>query len=163
MLRMTICNKIISKFAKTYPSAIAWVNGNEENPNLNGMVEFYETNYNGVIVCGEFYGLPENDSNFYGMHIHEFGDCTPPFDKTGNHYNPRNVEHPNHAGDMPPLLGNNGYAWTMFYDDRITIDEIINKALVIHSMRDDFTTQPSGDAGTKIGCGVIRRFYPGMY
>ena len=60
------------------------------------------------------------------------------------------------GGDLPPLLGNNGYAWTAFFDKRFTIDEIIGKSIIIHNMRDDFTSQPSGDSGTKIGCGVIK-------
>ena len=89
------------------------------------------------------------------MHIHEFGNCTPPFDKTGNHYNPGGSMHPYHAGDMLPLLGNNGYAWLTFYDERIRIKDIVGKSVVIHGMRDDFTSQPAGDSGEKIGCGVI--------
>ena len=93
-------------------------------------------------------------SGFYGFHIHEFGDCTPPFNKTGDHYNPDKQPHPYHAGDMPPLLSNDGYACMIFYDKRLTIDDIVGKSVVIHSMRDDFTSQPSGDAGEKIACGV---------
>ena len=58
---------------------------------------------------------------------------------------------------MIPLLGNQGYAWTSFYDKRFAIDDIIGKSVVIHSRRDDFTTQPAGDSGEKIGCGVIRK------
>ncbi len=96
-------------------------------------------------------------SNFFGMHIHEVGDCTLPFDKTGGHYNPTNASHPEHAGDLPPLLSNNGYAWTAFYTGRLRMDEIIGKSIIIHGMRDDFTTQPAGDSGEKIGCGVIQR------
>ena len=90
------------------------------------------------------------------MHIHENGDCTSPFDKTGNHYNPENTSHPNHSGDLPPLLSNKGYAWIAFWDNRFTISEIKGKSIVIHSMSDDFRSQPSGDSGEKIGCGVIK-------
>ena len=72
------------------------------------------------------------------------------------HYNPQNTEHPNHAGDMPPLLGNQGYAYSVFYDKRFTIQEIIGRAVIIHEKPDDFTTQPSGNSGAKIGCGVIQ-------
>ena len=58
---------------------------------------------------------------------------------------------------MIPLLGNQEYAWTACYDKRITIPEIIGRSVIRHAMPDDFTTQPSGASGTKIGCGVIRK------
>lgn len=158
MKELTPCNMFASALCKDEPVANAWINGNSDNPDLFGIVSFYSTSFGGVVINAEIYGLPDNESNFYGMHIHEFGNCIPPFDKTGNHYNPYKTPHPEHAGDMPPLLGNNGYSWLAFYDKRISIDEIIGKSIVIHSMRDDFTSQPSGDSGTKIGCGVIQRF-----
>lgn len=140
--------------------ALAWVTGNDSFPRLSGLVKFYETPYNGVLIEAEVFGLPdmtsEYTSNFYGFHIHETGDCTKPFDKTGNHYNPANLPHPDHAGDLVPLLGNEGYAWCAFFDRRFTIPEIIGKSVIIHNHPDDFTTQPSGNSGEKIGCGVIR-------
>lgn len=143
--------------AKRYPTAIARIQGNEEHPGLSGTAEFYETPYGGVLVTVEVNGLPDGSegSGFHGMHIHEYGNCTLPFAETGSHYNPEGIAHPGHAGDMPPLLAGNGYAWMSFYDNRFTIEEIIGKSIVIHSMRDDFTTQPAGDSGEKIGCGVI--------
>ena len=79
--------------------------------------------------------------------MHEYGDCMPPFDQTGNHYNPSNRQHPFHAGDFPPLLSNQGYAWMSFYDARLSPCEVIGRSLVIHAMADDFTTQPSGHSG----------------
>ena len=57
---------------------------------------------------------------------------------------------------MPPLFGCNGAAFSVFLTDRITVNEIIGKTVIIHSDPDDFTSQPSGNAGTKIACGVIR-------
>lgn len=144
-----------------HPKAAAWVTGNADNPQLSGLVKFYQTFYNGVLVEAEIFGLPNVEelkgSNFYAMHIHQFGDCSDNFSKTGEHYNPENNLHPSHAGDLLPLLANQGYAWSAFYDKRFTIDEIIGKSVIIHSGPDDFTTQPSGNAGIKIGCGEIRR------
>ncbi len=101
--------------------------------------------------------LARGSSNFYAFHIHEFGDCSGDFQKAGGHYNPQGSMHPDHAGDLPPLLGNQGYAWASFYDKRFTINEIIGKSVIIHENRDDFTSQPSGDPGPMIGCGEIRR------
>ncbi len=145
---------------KNRPRAMAWVTGNDANPQLSGLVKFYDTPYGGVLVEAEIFGLPnveEPDSTgFYAMHIHEYGDCSGSFERTGNHYNPSGQPHPGHAGDMVPLLGNAGYAWTAFYDKRFAIQDVIGKSVVIHSGADDFTTQPSGGSGTKIGCGEIR-------
>lgn len=90
------------------------------------------------------------------MHIHELGNCSDDFQKTGLHYNPQNSPHPYHGGDLLPLISNYGYAWSTFFDDRFSIEDILDRSVVIHSQRDDFTTQPSGDSGTKIACGVIR-------
>lgn len=146
---------------KNRPAAVAWVTGNNTYSELSGLVKFYDTPYDGVLVEAEVFGLPnvstQGSSDFYAMHIHQYGNCSGSFEKTGSHFNPTNAFHPEHAGDMIPLLGNQGYAWTSFYDKRFTIDDIIGKSVVIHSKRDDFTTQPAGDSGEKIGCGIIRK------
>lgn len=142
------------------PAAVAWVTGGPSAPSLSGLVKFYTTSYEGILIEAEIFGLPDrsrpNQTNFYGMHIHEHGNCTPPFQQTGEHYNPSQSPHPQHAGDLLPLFGNQGYAWSAFYDKRIRIPEILGKSVIIHSMPDDFTTQPSGNSGEKIGCGIIR-------
>lgn len=141
------------------PDAYADILGNSDNKMLHGTVKFYDVS-DGVLVEAIIFGLPNTSpytSAFYGFHIHENGNCTLPFDRTGNHYNPENMPHPNHAGDMPPLLGNHGFAYSVFYTERFRLNEIIDKSVIIHSNPDDFTTQPSGNSGTKIGCGVIRQ------
>jgi len=61
-----------------------------------------------------------------------------------------------HEGDLPPLMSYSGKAYMAVITDRFMINDIVGKTLVIHSDRDDFTTQPSGNAGTKIACGEIR-------
>lgn len=142
------------------PDAMAWMSGNAQYPNLTGIVKFFSIPYKGVLVEAEISGLPDSpdsgSSDFYAMHIHENGDCTLPFDRTGMHYNPANAPHPQHAGDMVPLMGNHGYAWLAFYDSRVSISEIRGRSVVIHRMPDDFITQPAGNSGDKIGCGVIQ-------
>lgn len=142
------------------PQAEAQVGGNQENPNLMGTVKFYNTPYGGVLVEAEISGLPDegspNASDFYALHIHEHGDCTLPFDKVGAHFSSVKEPHPYHSGDMVPLLSNQGYAWMAFYDKRFTIEEIMGRSVIIHAHHDDFTTQPSGNAGPMIGCGVIQ-------
>ena len=144
----------------TSPRAVAWVRGGARAPELSGLVKFYETPYGGVLVEAEIFGLPniriQNSTDYYAMHIHENGDCSQNFTRTGEHYNPTGELHPEHAGDLPPLLGNQGYAWTAFYDKRFTIGDIMGRSVIIHSLPDDFHTQPSGNSGEKLGCGVIR-------
>lgn len=158
--QVTPRNLFTELLLRDHPDAAAWITGNAQNPALNGMVKFYNTAYGGILVEAQLFGLPDvslpGSSDFYAMHIHESGDCSDAFDHTGMHYNPENVEHPDHAGDMPPLLANQGYAFSVFYDKRITIPEIVGKAVIIHEKPDDFTSQPSGNAGAKIGCGEIR-------
>lgn len=69
------------------PDAVAWINGNAENPQLSGVVRFFLTDYRGILIEAEMYGLPNvkipNSTNFYGMHIHEYGDCTQPSGNSG--------------------------------------------------------------------------------
>lgn len=158
---MSPSNLFMQILSSSLPQAIARISGNEEDQHLNGVVSFYETPYGGVLILAELSGLPElpdyPESSFFGMHIHENGDCREPFDKTGMHYNPAGQPHPEHAGDLLPLLSHQGYAWSLFYDGRFTADDVIGRSVVIHADRDDFTTQPSGDSGEKIGCGTIRR------
>lgn len=142
------------------PEATAWVTGNSREPQLSGLVKFFDTPYGGVLVEAEIFGLPnvseEGSARFYAMHIHEYGDCSGQFTKTGDHYNPTNQPHPGHAGDLIPLLSNQGYAWSAFYDKRFTIADILDRSVIIHAMPDNFMTQPSGSSGAKIACGVIR-------
>ncbi len=144
------------------PQAIAYIRGGEAYPKLNGHVKFYSLPLYSTLIEAEIFYLPddtaEKTGRFFGFHIHENGDCSNQFADTGNHYNPDNTPHPCHAGDLPPLMSNQGYAWTAFYDARITIPEIIGRSVIIHDMPDDFTTQLSGNSGEKIACGVIEAF-----
>lgn len=144
--------------------ALAYITGNQDYPGINGIVKFYATPATGTVIEAEVYHLPDgmdgNPNAFFGFHIHENGDCSDSFRNTGSHYNPSGAAHPFHAGDMPPLMSNSGYAWTIFFDARVTVSEILDKSVVIHRMPDDFTTQPAGDAGEKIACGVITAVSP---
>lgn len=146
------------------PQAAASIAGSESYPDISGMVWFYQTN-KGVIVCAQLSGLPHSDDpcgeRVFGFHIHTGGSCTgsmdDPFAHAMSHYDPHGCEHPYHAGDLPPLFGNGGVALALFLTGRFTVDEVIGKTVILHDRPDDFTTQPSGNSGTKIACGVIRR------
>ncbi|MDY3869634.1 MAG: superoxide dismutase family protein [Clostridiaceae bacterium] len=80
------------------------------------------------------------------------------FSNALSHYDPGSCPHPYHAGDLPPLFGNSGYAFQVFFTDRFSVREILGKTVIIHANPDDFTTQPAGKAGQRIACGEIRAF-----
>ena len=67
----------------------------------------------------------------------------------------QSCNHPYHAGDLPPLFSANGLGFSAFLTNRFVAEEIKGKTIIIHSNPDDFTTQPSGNSGIKIACGVI--------
>lgn len=149
----------IHQLSDNQPQALAWVRGGSSAPQISGLVKFFDTPYGGILVEAEVFGLPNanepGSTGFYAMHIHEFGDCSDNFTKVGEHYNPQNTPHPQHAGDLLPLFSNQGYAWSAFYDKRLRVKDMIGRSVIIHSQRDDFTSQPSGDPGTMIACGTI--------
>ncbi|MBQ7295459.1 MAG: superoxide dismutase family protein [Clostridia bacterium] len=135
--------------------AFATIRGGNQAPNIYGQVSFLQKR-NYVLVTTHIRGLPETASGFFGFHIHEGMSCKgTAFSNTKNHYNPTNLPHPSHAGDLPPLMYYNGCAYQSFKTDRFCVNDIIGRTIVIHDMPDDFNTQPSGNSGTKIACGVI--------
>lgn len=139
------------------PDAYALVRGGELAPQLRGEVNFYQKpGY--VLVEARISGLPDySDTGFFAFHIHEGGSCTgKDFADTGGHYNPGGYPHPRHAGDLPPLLLCRGGAYMTLHTDRFRVRDIIGRTVVIHAHADDFMTQPSGNAGTKMACGVIK-------
>lgn len=140
-----------------YPKAVARIRGGEGAPLLRGVVRFFQR-ADGVLVEAEIVGLPKTETGFFAFHIHEGGGCGGEgFSETGGHFDPGGMMHPNHAGDLPPLLGDHGKAYMKVFTDRFFLAEVIGRTVVIHSDPDDFHTQPSGNAGTKIACGVIEK------
>lgn len=151
-LRIEYSRGMFMKIPWGKPQAVACIRG---EGNLRGMVKFYSSG-GGTLVVAEVCGLPNNDSGFFALHIHEGTQCTGEnFGDTGGHFNPGNHPHPRHTGDLPPLLSQNGRAVLAVETDRFTIGEVMGRTVVIHSDADDFRTQPAGNAGRKIGCGKI--------
>lgn len=146
------------------PQASANIVGSKNYSSITGTVRLYQTD-EGVVVLAEVQSLPQSDTScqdrIFGFHIHEGTDCggnmDDPFADVMSHYDSGNCNHPHHAGDLPPLFGNNGRALSLFLTNRFSVDEVIGRAIIIHDHPDDFTTQPSGNAGTKIACGIIQR------
>ncbi len=139
------------------PAAVACIRGGEEAPRLRGTVNFYGIP-GGALVTARIQGLPENETGFFALHIHEGADCRGAgFPNTGGHFNPGQQIHPLHVGDLPPLLNFNGKAFLAVETGRFTPAQVVGKTVVIHYRADDFHSQPAGNPGKKIGCGVIRR------
>jgi Cu-Zn family superoxide dismutase len=130
--------------------------------NVTGTVYFSRTP-NGIEVKGDVMGLSPGK---HGFHIHQFGDCTAPDGTSaGGHFNPENQPHAGpdqakrHVGDLGNIVadssGNAHYARTdshLKFDGR---DSIIGRAVIVHAGEDDLMSQPSGNAGPRVACGVI--------
>lgn len=133
-----------------------------------GVVTFSEGN-NGVMVVAHVHHLTPG---WHGFHIHETGKCTPPdFESAGEHFNPFAGKHglnnptSTHAGDMPNLLvGPDGIGTIITHAPLVTLREgkqslfqSAGTAVVIHAQADDFRTDPAGNAGERVACGVIQK------
>ena len=148
----------------TKPRAIAQIKGSKNYPQISGNVYFYPVNL-GIVMVTIINNLPCSDmkckNSVFAFHIHEGTSCTGDesdyFKNSLTHYNPDSCAHPYHAGDLPPLFCVKNMAFSSFLTDRFNLNEIIGKTVIIHSMPDDFRTQPSGNAGEKIACSVIKR------
>lgn len=135
--------------------ATAIISGKNDYSNLRGRVYFYQKK-NYVLVEAKISGLPKSDTGFFGFHIHQGNNCGGyVFENTKGHYNPYSTPHPSHAGDLPPLILSDGGAYLAFTTNRFCVSDIIGRTVVIHSSPDDFNTQPAGNAGAKIACGII--------
>ena len=130
--------------------------------NVNGIV-YFNQKQNGIEVIADINGL---EPGKHGFHIHEYGDLRKEDGTSaGGHFNPENMPHGapdmdnRHVGDLGNIVAIEGnvahYAWL---DTKISFSgkhSIIGRALIIHQGEDDYTTQPTGDAGPRVGGGVI--------
>jgi Cu-Zn family superoxide dismutase len=131
----------------------------------------------GVQVTGEFMNVPAGE---HGLHVHQVGICDPtletPFESAGPHFNPADAphgdkpsaeetadEHVAHAGDLGNItIADDGTGTVDVTTNRFTLGEgdaslsgEYGSSIVLHEKADDLTTQPSGDSGARIACGVI--------
>lgn len=148
----------------------ALLQGGSLAPQISGVVWFVDSPY-GTQVCVNVSGLPpyqpaqggKSPIGPHGFHIHEVGNCqvgTPadPFPATGEHWNPDAQPHGNHAGDFPVLFSNGGFSMMCFFTNRFKVANIIGRSVVIHENPDDYRTQPAGNSGKKLACGVIQLY-----
>lgn len=146
------------------PDATVKIKGSKKYHSLQGNVSFYQVK-SGVLVTARLRGLPPAEAGdcgqrVFAFHIHNGTACTgnekDSFADAGTHYNPGDCAHPFHPGDLPPVFSNDGTAWFAVLTNRFAVQDVIGRAVILHAGPDDFTTQPAGNAGEKIGCGIIR-------
>lgn len=159
--------KQVSKYAymeNESPALMAEIKGSDVHPEIAGTVYVYGLP-KGFYLQADLEGLPE--SRVFGFHIHDGLVCAPigseePFSEAGGHFNNCGEgtwcsRHPYHAGDLPSLFSNaEGKSSIRVYIDKADIEEIAGKPIVIHGLPDDFKTQPSGNSGVRIACGILK-------
>lgn len=150
--------RVNSRLLLRCPCLTAVISGSAEYPEIQGKVSFFNA-CKGSLVVTEIFNLPSTNGVF-AMHIHNGTACTgnenDPFADSGSHLNLTGEEHPFHTGDLPALFSNDGYAWTAVYTDRFCPSQVKGHAVIIHAHPDDYHTQPSGNSGDKIACGIIK-------
>lgn len=133
------------------------------NNTARGEVTFTQQ-ADGVRVVGSFSGLVMGEHAF---HVHEKGDCSAPDGTSaGPHFNPTSKAHgardsaDRHAGDLGNFKADPyGLGRVDFVDTQLSLDgpnAILKRAVIIHEKADDFKTQPTGNSGARIACGVIK-------
>jgi len=138
--------------------AVAFVTPTQGN-NAQGVIMLRQDD--GVVhITGEIRGLSPGE---HGFHIHEYGDLrAADGSSAGGHYDPRGHkhggpdDHKHHAGDLGNIEANDkGVAIVNKKSKDFKLHFVIGRAVVVHGGADDFTSQPSGDAGPRVGLGVI--------
>ena len=148
------------------PEAAATANLQSTRGNTaSGTVRFVQTG-DKVQVTGEVKGLKPGAE--HGFHVHEKGDCSSGDGmSTGGHFNPTGTAHgqhghgTHHVGDLPSLMADaQGVAKVNFTSTTLTLKpgttSIMDKGLIVHRDPDDYKTQPTGNSGPRVACGVIR-------
>lgn len=144
------------------PAAVAELKPTQGNTAM-GTIHFRQSK-EGVTLTAEAKGLTPGA---HGFHIHDKGDCSAPDGTSaGGHFNPLGKPHgdpmhaEHHAGDMPMLTADaSGNARLEARLDGLTIGsgaaDIVGRGVIIHAAPDDFKTQPTGNSGARVACGVI--------
>ncbi len=132
---------------------------------VSGTATFTELGSGGVRVRVHIENAPPGT---HGLHLHEKGDCSDPEAKSaGGHFNPGQMPHAGpkdekrHAGDLGNIeIGANGKGDLDVRSDLLTVrpgpNSVAGRSVVFHEKADDLTTQPTGNAGGRLGCGVIQ-------
>ncbi len=133
-----------------------------------GSADFY-LQKDGQIAMVMKINIKEKANSSVAVHFHEHGDCGNKGDNTHGHWNPTKENHgqwgnpPFHSGDIGNIsLDKNGNGKVVITTDRWSVKEgninnIIGRGIIVHGGVDDYKTQPTGNSGPRIGCGVIEK------
>lgn len=134
-----------------------------QGSSVQGQVQFSTQKDGSVRVRGTVQGLSPNSE--HGFHVHEKGDCSAPDGTSaGGHFNPGNTGHGHmgagHAGDLYSLKADaNGTANFDYSTRTLTVGygatNVVGRGIIVHKDADDFVTQPTGNAGARLACGVV--------
>jgi Cu-Zn family superoxide dismutase len=144
------------------PTAMATL-GPTSGSTAGGTVRLVQLADGSVDVTVDLAGVPPG---VHGFHVHDKGDCGDNGNAAGGHFNPNAMAHgapatmPHHAGDFGNVTaGADGKVSTQFNTRSVTVaagaDSAVNHAIILHANPDDLTTQPTGNAGARIACGVV--------
>jgi Cu-Zn family superoxide dismutase len=125
-----------------------------------GLARFTQRRDGAVHVVVQVFGLSKG---LHGIHVHSVGACSPTFAAAGAHFNPDGLHHGNHAGDLGnirvPESGRTGLSVTTtnftLSDGHYSLFDFDGSALIIHAGQDDLVTDPTGNSGARVVCGVI--------
>ena len=148
------CSKC--SFKKESVAVVSALNNSE----VKGSVRFIKKEKKSIVVSAHITGL--NPEKKYGFHIHQYGDCREEGKNAGTHLNPYKTKHGSpdskdkHMGDLGNLESD--AKGTAVYEKTINnmcLYKLSGRSVIIHAQEDDLKSQPSGNAGAYIGCGVI--------
>jgi len=147
---------------KTAVTSVKAVLAPTEGNAVSGVVSFTQM-ANGIKIVADVSGLTPGE---HGFHVHEWGDCSAPDAMSaGSHFNPSDEPHGapdalhHHAGDFGNLIadaaGKAHYEWIAHNISLSGMHSIVGRGMIVHAKRDDLHSQPVGDAGARVACGVI--------
>ena len=150
--------------APSGPAMTATLQGSPNDTDFSGTVTLTPDG-NGVRVVADISGVDADGQ--HAIHFHENGQCDHDeaggkhFTSAGSHFNPAGAEHacpptePRHAGDLGNVEISGGRGRLELTVNNVTADQLAGKAIILHAKQDDCKTQPTGDAGDRLACGVV--------
>jgi Cu-Zn family superoxide dismutase len=165
ILTFTLASYSIQSSLAQVSSLQTTITGTAHSPNTTGTVVLTDT-AEGLRITGTIANLTPGE---HGFHVHEYGSCNNDGDDAGGHFNPAGVKHghllsdgfeDSHGGDLGNIYAaEDGVAtFDRIYPGLTLADSpysVVGRSLIVHADPDDLTTQPTGNAGARFGCGVI--------